>query len=102
LVARGQDVGSAVAYSRVVEGQKLSFRVIDGKLTDQQTGSEWNVLGQTIKDELAGKQLTPVVAINHFWSSWAAFKPATRIYQTISPRALYRGFENGTDPYSFG
>ena len=85
LVASGRDVGSAAAYSRVVERQELSFQVIDGKITDQQTGSEWNVLGQAIKGELAGYELSPVVAINHFWFSWAAFKPETRIYQPISP-----------------
>jgi len=31
--------------------------------------------------ELTGKQLAPVVSINHCWFSWAAFKPQTRIYQ---------------------
>jgi hypothetical protein len=39
------------------------------------------VLGQAISGPLAGEQLTPVVAVNHFWFSWAAFKPETRVYQ---------------------
>jgi len=30
---------------------------------------------------LTGQALTPVVSINHFWFSWAAFRPDTRIYQ---------------------
>ena len=29
---------------------------------------------------LAGSQLTPVVSINHFWFSWVAFRPETRVY----------------------
>ena len=29
----------------------------------------------------AGRELAPVVSINHFWFSWAAFRPETRIYR---------------------
>ncbi|RME58163.1 DUF3179 domain-containing protein, partial [Candidatus Parcubacteria bacterium] len=46
-----------------------------------QTNSEWNILGQAVSGELAGSQLTPVTSINHFWFSWAAFRPETRVYQ---------------------
>jgi len=76
----GHDVGTAAAFSRQLNGQTLSFTFTQGKIIDEQTRSEWNVLGQAIAGELKGKQLTPVVAINHFWFSWAAFKPQTRIY----------------------
>jgi hypothetical protein len=78
--ASGRDVGTAAAFSRELDGQTLSFTLSRGKITDEQTNSEWNVLGQAIAGELKGKQLTPVVSINHFWFSWAAFKPETRIY----------------------
>lgn len=85
----GRDVGAAVAYSRLLNpstgsgqsGQTLTFKFTDGKILDEQTNSEWNIFGQAIAGELKGKQLTPVVSINHFWFSWAAFKPETRIYQ---------------------
>jgi len=30
---------------------------------------------------LKGSQLSALPAINHFWFSWAAFKPETQIYQ---------------------
>jgi len=80
-IPEGRDVGSAVAYSRIVDDSILDFEFKDGKIFDLQTSSEWNVLGQAITGELKGKQLTPVVSINHFWFSWAAFKPETRIYQ---------------------
>ena len=33
---------------------------------------------QVVNDEVGGQ---PVVVINHFWFSWAAFRPETRIYQ---------------------
>ena len=32
------------------------------------------------RDFGAGKALTPVVNVNHFWFSWAAFRPETVIY----------------------
>jgi hypothetical protein len=79
-IAAGRDVGTANAYSRRINGQELIFRFEDGRIVDDHTGSEWNVLGQSVSGELLGQQLAPVVAINHFWFSWAAFKPETRIY----------------------
>jgi hypothetical protein len=78
--ASGRDVGTAAAFSRELNEQTLSFTLNKGKIIDEQTNSEWNVLGQAIAGEFKGKQLTPIVAINHFWFSWAAFKPETRIY----------------------
>ena len=80
-VAGGRDVGTANAYSRQLDGQTLTFEFDGARLIDQESGSEWDVLGRAINGPLAGKTLTPVVAINHFWFSWAAFKPETRIYQ---------------------
>jgi Protein of unknown function (DUF3179) len=80
-VASGRDVGSANAYSRLVNGKELHFTVENDQIVDQETNSGWNLLGQAVSGEMAGTQLEPVVAINHFWFSWAAFKPETRIYQ---------------------
>jgi hypothetical protein len=80
-IAEGRDVGTANAYFRQIDGRNSAFRFDDERILDDQTGSEWNVLGQAVSGELQGKQLVPVVAINHFWFSWAAFKPETRIYQ---------------------
>jgi hypothetical protein len=39
-----------------------------------------DILGQAIDGPLAGAQLTPIVHGDHFWFSWAAFKPDTVIY----------------------
>jgi hypothetical protein len=80
-IAAGRDVGTANAFLRRTDGLDLTFSLEDEHIVDNQTGSEWNVLGQAISGELQGAQLSPVVAINHFWFSWAAFKPETRIYR---------------------
>ncbi len=86
-VAGGEDVGAATTFSRELEGQTLTF-VFDGDRgwrLDEQTGSEWDVLGRAVSGPLAGSQLTPVVSINHFWFSWAAFRPETRVYSPDQP-----------------
>jgi hypothetical protein len=80
-VADGRDVGAAVPFVAEVEGRRLTFAHVDDQFVDVQTGSVWNLLGAATEGELAGKQLAPVVGVNHFWFSWAAFKPETRIYQ---------------------
>ena len=80
-IAEGEDVGAGAAFSRIVADQFLTFSLVGDKIVDDQTGSEWDVFGQAIRGELAGAQLEPVVSVNHFWFSWAAFKPETRIYQ---------------------
>ncbi|MCJ7659515.1 MAG: DUF3179 domain-containing protein [Anaerolineales bacterium] len=80
-IAEGEDVGAGVSFSRTVDGQVLTFSFDGKKIVDDQTGSEWDVFGQAIRGELAGTQLEPIVSVNHFWFSWAAFKPETRIYQ---------------------
>lgn len=79
--AGGRDVGAAAAFSRTVDGQVLTFLAKDGAIQDKETGSTWNVLGAATGGPLAGTQLSPVVSINHFWFSWAAFRPETRIFQ---------------------
>ena len=80
-IASGRDVGSAVVYKRRLEDRALTFSLRDGRFIDDQTGSEWNVLGVAVRGQLAGQRLEALAAINHFWFSWAAFRPETRVYQ---------------------
>jgi hypothetical protein len=80
-IAEGEDVGAGAAFSRTISDQALTFKVVGGEIVDQQTGSEWDAFGQAVSGELAGTQLESIVSVNHFWFSWAAFKPGTRIYK---------------------
>jgi len=80
-LSAGKDVGAANSFSRQVDGETLTFRFEDGRILDDQTDSEWDVLGRAVSGTMEGTQLEPVVSINHFWFSWAAFRPKTRIYQ---------------------
>ena len=80
-VAGGRDLGSANAFGRELEGQTLTFVFQNGRLVDKESGSEWNILGQAVSGKFKGKSLAPVIAINHFWFSWAAFRPETKVYK---------------------
>jgi hypothetical protein len=79
-IPEGRDVGATVAYSAEVDGQPLAFEFADDVFRDKETGSEWDILGRAVAGELEGAQLTELPAINHFWFSWAAFRPETRVY----------------------
>jgi hypothetical protein len=80
-IAAGEDVGANGAFARELNGQTLTFAQNGATFKDEQTGSTWNIFGEATAGELAGEVLTPVVKVDHFWFSWAAFRPDTRIYQ---------------------
>ena len=79
-IAFGKDVGATGVFDPFVDGEKLTFVKEGEQIIDEQTGSVWNILGQAISGSLEGSQLTPIVHGDHFWFSWAAFKPDTIIY----------------------
>lgn len=81
VIEEGQDVGSAIAYDRNLDGQLLTFEYDGENIIDTTTGSTWDILGWAVSGPLSGTQLSEVVSVNHLWFSWAAFKPETRIYQ---------------------
>jgi hypothetical protein len=80
VIAQAEDVGATGVFDPVLDGQQLTFRAEDGRFIDEHTGSTWNILGQAVDGPLAGSQLDRLVHADHFWFSWAAFKPDTIIY----------------------
>ena len=81
LIAQGRDVGSTGVFIPKVNGQPLTFEMRDGQFQDRETGSRWNLLGEAVAGPLKGETLEPVVHGNHFWFSWAVFKPNTIVYR---------------------
>ena len=75
-----RDVGATGVFDPVLEGRKLTFRLDGDTFVDNETGSEWNILGTAVNGPLQGKALTPIVHANHFWFAWGAFRPDTKIY----------------------
>ncbi len=80
-ISDSKDVGAAAVYRPELDGRSLTFSANDRGFVDKETGSRWNLSGEATAGPLAGKQLEPVVSANHFWFSWAAFKPKTRVVQ---------------------
>lgn len=81
LIAQGEDVGATGVFEPFANGEKLTFIQEGEQIMDEQTDSVWNVLGQAVSGPLAGWQLEPIIHGDHFWFSWAAFKPETEIYE---------------------
>ncbi len=79
-IAEGRDVGAAIAFSRRVGEQTLHFEHRDETFVDRETGSRWRHEGLAVAGPLRGTRLEPVVSIDHFWFSWAAFRPETRVF----------------------
>jgi thiol-disulfide isomerase/thioredoxin len=79
-IASGDDVGATATFFRELDGERLTFAFDGERIRDEQMGSEWDVLGRAVSGPLEGSQLEPVVSVNHFWFSWAAFRPETRVY----------------------
>lgn len=82
VIAEAEDVGAAAVYDALVNGEVLTFRFEDGQFVDNETNSTWNILGQAVAGALEGTVLMPLVHSDHFWFSWAAFYPETKIYTT--------------------
>jgi hypothetical protein len=80
VIADAEDVGATGVFDPVLDDQHLTFRAENGRFIDEQTNSTWNILGQAESGPLAGSQLNRLVHADHFWFSWAAFKPDTIIY----------------------
>ncbi len=82
-IASGRDVGAAGIFSpEGPDGSTLSFAAdADGRITDDQTGSEWNIFGRAISGPLAGSQLEPLPGRSgQLWFSWAVYRPDTVVY----------------------
>jgi len=79
-IVNGMDVGATAVYDPNLDGEKLTFSSTNGTITDDQTGSEWNIIGEAISGELEGQSLMALNHADHFWFSWAAFRPDTIIW----------------------
>jgi hypothetical protein len=80
-IAQSRTVPAAVAFRRTGKNDVYTFVVRDGRILDEQTGSEWNLFGQSIAGPRAGEQLEPLAGGVHFAFAWLAFNPETEIFR---------------------
>ena len=81
-VAQSAGVGTAVAFSSVVDGKTLTFEAIgDTSFRDLETGTTWSILGKALDGELAGEELQLVPHRNEFWFAWQGFFPDGEVWE---------------------
>ena len=70
----------AVTYCPLCYTNQVFERVIDGKIFDSQTNSEWNYDGLSVSGKYQGEQLQRMAIEPGFWFEWIAFHPQTLVY----------------------
>jgi hypothetical protein len=78
-VGEGREVGTTAVFDPVLDGRRLSFRPEGDAVTDLQTSSTWNALGEAVAGPLTGSRLTPVTHVSTFWFAWSSFHEQTRV-----------------------
>ena len=84
MIADSEDIGATAVFERELGGRLLSFESNPADesgqtFIDLETGSVWDIFGRAVSGELAGSELRPVIASEHFWFAWWAFHPETEI-----------------------
>lgn len=75
---------AAMAYHRVLDGERLAFRVSGGSIVDEGTGSTWSVTGVALSGSLEARRLEPIPnAYVAYWFAWSAFHPVTGIWPDL-------------------
>ena len=76
-----RDVEGAMAYRPSLDGQELTFTTTDGRIFDEETGSEWRIDGIAVGGPLAGSSLEPIAeAFVAFWFAWPVFYPRLELW----------------------
>ena len=74
---------SAMAFTtRLESGERLTLRVVDERIFDDETGSRWRFDGLALAGPLEGVQLQPIAeAHSAFWFAWIDFHPDTQLWE---------------------
>jgi len=81
LIVVAADDRSVRAFDREVDGSALEFyRLLDGKLVDAETKSEWDFSGLAVSGELEGTRLRQLQIYADYWFDWNKFHPDGLIY----------------------
>ena len=80
-ITESRTIPSATAYDRRLDDRSLTFELRDTRIVDVETGSQWNLFGESTNGALAGRTLRTVNSGVHFAFAWLAFNPASEIYR---------------------
>jgi len=79
-VSESKDVGTAIIYKPIIEGQTLTFKQKKDYFYDVQTNSKWDITGKCLSGKNEGKQLEIQPHGIHLAFAWLAFYPKSEIY----------------------
>lgn len=79
-ISSSREIGSTGVFDRRVGSRTLHFEYVDGRFTDRETGSVWNISGEAVAGPLSGSRLTPLEHGDYFSFAWFAFRPETEVY----------------------
>jgi len=82
-ISQSRLIQGAAIYSPILDGRTLNFSLINGKITDDQTGSHWSILGNAVSGKLKGKRLKPLDSGVHFAFAWLSFRPESIVYKKL-------------------
>lgn len=80
VVFSREDGAFGTAFSRLVDGDALTFSITGGTITDAETGSTWDLFGEAVEGELSGALLDPIPTRRAFWFSIAITVPGIEIW----------------------
>lgn len=84
VVAARSQWNTAQAFDRRVNGETLTFTLTNPGpfiMTDDQTGSVWDIHGVAISGPMMGQKLTLVAdSYTAFWFAWSLYYPSIRVY----------------------
>ena len=80
LLLTSPNQSSFFVYNRKLKDQVLNFQLTGEVLTDSNTNSKWNYLGECLSGPLKGSQLAPIQAYQEIWKYWEIFHPNTTRY----------------------
>jgi hypothetical protein len=76
-----EDLDSVNVFIRTYAKGALRFKIQDGAIIDEDTGSIWISDGTCISGELSGLKLKQVDHFDVMWFGWSAFYPETGLYE---------------------
>ncbi len=80
-ISQSKEIGSTGVFEARLDGRRLTFGYQDGRFTDHETNSAWDVTGLAVAGELKGRRLRPIPHGDFFSFAWFVFKPETKLYQ---------------------
>ena len=70
---------SGLAFFSELDGRPYTFKLVDGSMVDEETGSLFDDAGRAVSGPLAGSQLTPAPSRTSYWFSLAGALPGVEL-----------------------